>query len=43
MQGYRTSIIQNDKTCLDFQEAYAFVETALMRSYWPKVMVLIEM
>jgi hypothetical protein len=27
MQGYRTSIIQNDKTRLDFQEAYAFVET----------------
>jgi hypothetical protein len=27
MHGYRTSIVQNDRTRLDFQEAYAFVET----------------
>jgi hypothetical protein len=27
MHTYRTSIIQNDRTRLDFQEAYAFVET----------------
>ena len=27
MHNYRTAIIQNDRTRLDFQEAYAFVET----------------
>jgi hypothetical protein len=27
MHNYRTAIIQNDRTRLDFQEAYTFVET----------------